>query len=176
MRLRAAVIVFVMLAVVGMAPATPAYAFGTGTYEVKNVATGLCLVADYRATYSWPCGTHNQKWVIRVVDFVYDLPTYGNLVTMENTATHQCLYAVDTDSVATLAFCDPEDTSQLWIAEVTYGCPGFSLLSYRFWKPEDSRLWRYLSTDYSRRVYLYDKTFNQRWYDSTTAPPPQLCP
>jgi hypothetical protein len=154
-RLAAAATLCLAGTAVAVGPATSANALGRpGTFEVKNVATGLCLVADYAATYSWPCGTYNQRWIVRRAD-TPDQMTY----TMQNLATRQCLAADKSGQVFTVTFCDPEDRSQQWYTYST-GCPGYFL--------QNVDVGLFLSTDFSRDVYLAGETHNQRWYDPAT--------
>ena len=115
-------------------------------WTITSYATGGCLAADFSNTYTYGCGVANQKWLLES-----PLPGYYRMISV---ATGRCLANNDYFTVRTVT-CGTTGRSELWQFIGDGSTVGVYIINLN----TD----RYLSTDFSRAVYLALQTPNQTW-------------
>lgn len=114
--------------------------------QMRNFATNLCLAADYANIYSYDCSVSNQKWT--TID-----KKSNNDFRLRNEATKQCLANLDFYTVY-MTSCSSVEPGIWWHADYAQTARSFVV---------NTHINRYLSTDFSRKVYLAPKVSNQNW-------------
>ncbi|WP_405059865.1 RICIN domain-containing protein [Kribbella sp. NBC_01505] len=118
--------------------------------KVQSAATGRCLAADYANVYTYAgCNVANQIWAF---DLVGSPPPLK--VRIRNLATGQCLANLDYFRVYMVA-CNSGQAGLTWLQLAD---PDHSASYYK-----NINTNKYLSTDYSNKVYLADAVSNQSW-------------